>query len=102
MYRVQHHAYCGLSTVPVTFEDRQDARALAAEKIRRARRRFHVVTLERGAQWEILEPENCTLVPDACGTLAIHHTTFECRECGCDHETREHARDCCAFADCDE
>lgn len=95
MYRVQHHAYSGLSGIPALFDERREARDLAAEKIRRARRRFRVVTLKRGAQWEVQEPDDCTLVPDACGTIAIHHTTFECRECGCDHETREQAAQCC-------
>lgn len=99
MYRVQMHSYCGLSNLPITFDESGDARDCAASKLRRARRRFRVVTLERGKQWEIQEPEDCAMVPDACGTLAIHHTTFECRECGSDHETREHAGQCCAFND---
>jgi hypothetical protein len=96
MFRVQHYAYCGLADVPACHDERAEARKYTAERLRRYRRRFHVVTLERGSRWEICEPDNCTMVPDACGTLRLIHQTFDCRECGTDHETHEHALHCCA------
>lgn len=105
MYRVQHHAYCGMSGIPATFEERCEARRCAAMRLKRLRKRFTVVTVKRGARWEILEPEECAMVPDQCGILAIHRHTFECRECGFDHDTREAAHECCAesflFEDCE-
>ena len=42
------------------------------------------------------------MVPDACGTLCLTHVTFECRECGHQHETREDAAQCCTNVDADD
>jgi len=104
MFQVNHFAYCGMADIPATHEDRRDARRHAAQRLKRYRRRFPVVTLERGKAWEIQEPADCTMVPDACGTLRLTHITFECRECGHEHETREESIHCCADYghDCDE
>ena len=88
MYHVQHHAYCGMSGIPDTFEDSTDARKAVARELRTYRRSFKIATLERGASWEILEPEDCAMVPDTCGTLSLVHQTFECPECGYACETR--------------
>lgn len=100
MYTLTHTAYCGMTSTYNTLSDRTDSRDGAARKIRQARRRgLTVTTLERGRQWEILEPEGAAMVPDACGVLTLHHTTWECRECGCAHETRGDADECCTFWD---
>ena len=96
MYRLNHVAYCGMPGVPEYFDDPQDARKDAAERLRRYRRRYAVTTLERGKEWEIMEPEDSVLVPDACGVLYLSHITFECKECGTACETKTEARQCCA------
>jgi hypothetical protein len=85
-----------MSGVPSCFDDRAEARRYAAERLRRYRRRFPVTTLERGAKWEILEPDDAVLVPDACGTLNLEHVTWECRECGFAHDSQHDALHCCA------
>jgi len=95
MYQVRHFGYCGMGDVPAAHEERESARRHAAARLRRYRRRFPVVILQRGKAWEICEPEGCTMVPDACGTLRLTHITHECRECGFEHETREEAYHCC-------
>ena len=100
MYRVQHHAYCGMSSVPACFDTEPEARSYVAGKLKRTRSYLRVTTLETGKEWEILEPEGCATVPDACGTLSLAHITYACRECGCEHETPHDALHCCA--DCGE
>jgi hypothetical protein len=95
MYLVKHVSYCGMTGVPEAQESLRDARRECARRLRSYRRRFKVATLEPGAQWEILEPEDSAMVPDACGTLSIKRVTFECRECGSQCDTREIAYECC-------
>ena len=102
MFQVNHFGYCGMADVPSTYECSEHARDYAAERLRRYRRRFRVVTLEPGKAWEICEPDNCTMVPDACGTLRLSHITYECRECGSACETREEWAHCCADYGCEE
>ncbi len=94
-YRVNHYAYCGMSGVPEDFSSREDARDYAAQRLRSYRKRFEVVTLEKGKRWEVLEPEDCSMVPDACGELVLTRKTFECRECGSSHDDRDAAAGCC-------
>jgi hypothetical protein len=96
MYTVQFFSYCGMALVPVHCEDRSEARAECAERLRRARSEgYKLATLSPGKRWEVLEPDDCMLVPDACGTLELKHVTFECGECGSACETREFAAECC-------
>jgi hypothetical protein len=100
MYTVRHHSYTGLQAPPEAHHDHTRARDEIAARITRARRRgFPLVILERGQEWEIQEPDGCAGVPDACGTLALRHVTFECRECGCEHEERDDALQCCTEND---
>jgi hypothetical protein len=76
-YRLVHHAYCGMDVPYGEFEDRAEARSEAAKLVQLRRREgYPVTTLERGRQWEIQEPENCMMVPDECGVLALHKPTF--------------------------
>ena len=96
MYRVNTHAYCGMPGVPACFDTAKEARAYVVRKLRRLRRDFHVTILERCASWEVLEPSDCALVPDACGIISLEHVTYECRECGFPHETPHYALHCCA------
>ena len=96
MFRVNTHAYCGMSGGPACFDTKSEARAYVADKLRARRRRYRVTTLARGAEWEVLEPDDCAMVPDACGTIALEHVTYECRECGCRSETPHDALHCCA------
>lgn len=96
MYRVSFSAYCGLSRPYLMHDDRAAARKDAAAILRRRRRLgLPCVTLERGARWEVLEPEGALMVPDDCGLLALEHVTYECEECGSEHETLDEARACC-------
>jgi len=87
--------------IPEPCESEAEARAIAADRIRYYRQRYKVTTLEPGSEWEVQEPDDCAMVPDSCGTLAIRHITWDCRECGHACETKEDARECCAetFAD---
>lgn len=102
MYSLKHVSYCGMVGIPECFETRAEVRGAAARRLARYRKRFPVTTLESGLEWEIQEPADCSMVPDACGVLRITHTTFECRECGCEHETRSDARECCTNIYCEE
>jgi len=97
MYKVTFTSYCGMSNVPQSFDALEDARNYAAQRLSSLRRRFKIATLQRGKEWEVLEPENAIMVPDACGILYIQHCTWACRECGCEHETSEDAVQCCTF-----
>lgn len=72
-YRVNTYSYCGMR-IPhgTTCMDKQEARTKAARVIRRRRRDgYDVVTLAKGKEWEILEPEFCVMVPDVCGILEL-------------------------------
>lgn len=70
-YTLVHHAYCGMS-IPLEAGTLEECRERAARRIRWARREeFPVVTLEKGKEWEIEEPDDCLLVPDSCGVLVI-------------------------------
>lgn len=105
MYQVIRFPYCGLSIPVRNFETAADAREHVAGFLRRMRGRYPVQTLARGARWEVCEPDGAAMVPDACGTLRLEHVTFECRECGSQHETRDDAAECCAYIpedDCNE
>jgi hypothetical protein len=71
-FSLSHAAYCGMRVPHGEFETRDDARAAVARIIRRRRRQgFPVTTLKPGEQWEIQEPEDCFMVPDQCGVLAL-------------------------------
>ena len=96
MYRVNSHAYCGMLGVPACFDTEPEARDYVARKLRRARRHYRVTTLEPGKSWEVLEPEDCLMVPDACGTWDLERITYACRECGSEHDTQTDALHCCA------
>jgi hypothetical protein len=88
--------YCGMAGVPQECETRAEARRAAAAWLRAARSdEFPVVTLARGEEWEIQEPDWAEMVPDECGILYIEHRTWECRECGSACETQEAAWGCC-------
>ena len=95
MYQVNHFSYCGMRDVPASFDTAEEARDYAARRIRRYRRHFVVTTLDKGARWEVLEPDDCVMVPDACGTLELEHVTYECRECGHAHDAQADALHCC-------
>ncbi len=99
MYKVNFNSYCGMSDYPAHFDTQEEARSYIAERIVRIRKRFKMTTLKRGTQWEVLEPENAVMVPDACGTMSLEHITFKCRECGCKHDSTQDALYCCAWDD---
>lgn len=70
-YVITFAAYCGM----VDTEEKDcgaDARDHVAAYLRSMRRKgFPVTTLKRGAEWEVLEPEDCAMVPDECGTVSL-------------------------------
>lgn len=72
-YTLVLHAYCGMSFPHGDpGMDRDDARQEAARLLRRRRRQGYPVTTHlRGQEWEIMEPEDCLMVPDECGTLLL-------------------------------
>ena len=63
-------------TLRETYEDPDEARTRAAARIHAARANgYPVETRQRGREWEILEPPDCCLVPDACGLLNLELTS---------------------------
>ena len=96
MFTVQRYPYCGLSMPAHEFDNEPDARSYVAEMLTRLRRKFPVVVLTRGQEWEVCEPDGAAMVPDACGTITLEHVQpFECKECGCYHDTIEQSWECC-------
>ena len=82
MFRLCFSGFCGMSDIPSEPMDAGDVRAAAAEHLREARRTGHpVAVLERGAEWEIGEPEGCCMVPDSAGILWIEAVPT-CAHCG--------------------
>lgn len=96
MWRVKFTAYSGMSTISEIYDDEQEARERIVEIIKRRRKRYAVTTITNGEEWEVLEPEDCSLIPDACGSLRLIHLTYDCRECGQRHETNAEAAYCCS------
>ena len=100
MYTLKFASYCGMGWDLGTFDDRAEARAEAAEVLRRRRADgYEIATRAPGRRWEVLEPEDSAMVPDECGELYITRQTFECRECGFAHDTDEARRACCMEED---
>lgn len=103
-HRVTHYGYCGMAGVPSFAADLAEARECAARRLRYYRRAgYPVATLERGARWEIQEPDGVLMVPDACGTLELVDIRPTCRECGArfEPETRWQVECGCALP-CEE
>lgn len=96
MFTLQHFSYCGMAGIPRRYSDRYDARREAADMLRRYRRRFKVQTLKRGQEWEVLEPENAVMVPDACGTISLEYSGHVCPECGGIYDDADDASRCCS------
>lgn len=96
MYRIKHISHCGMLTFSERADDEAEVRALAANLIKKFRRKGLVVTtLDSGEEWEVLEPQDCVMVPDDCGVIRVYHVTFECRECGSRHEFKQDSLECC-------
>lgn len=78
MFTLALHAYCGM-TVPIAYiPDHTGIRQVAARLIRRRRREgYPVAILEIGRRWEIMEPEDCMMVPDDCGCLVLRDPGIE-------------------------
>lgn len=70
-WTVRFNAHTGLAGLPKVFEDREEARAYVAKRIRRYRKDGAVDVVEKGKVWELLEPEDCFMVPDSCGILSL-------------------------------
>jgi len=70
MRGLKFFAYCGMMTVNVTGDSCRD---LAAALIRKRRKEgFEVTTLERGKEWEVIEPNGVMIVPEECGFLCLN------------------------------
>jgi hypothetical protein len=95
MYHVSHNAYCGMQTLSRYVDDESEARQIVADRLSRLRRKYPVQTLTKGKTWEILEPADCVMVPDACGVISLEHITYACEECGSEHEESGGAFWCC-------
>lgn len=71
-YSVTTQGYCGMS-IPHG-SDMTYREACARAKQRRTWFRLRIggdIAWRRHNQWELCEPENCCMVPDACGVLEI-------------------------------
>jgi hypothetical protein len=97
---VSFHAYSGLAWSQ-DFDCLDRARAFVAGRLASRRRDgFPVLTMERGARWEVCEREGDALVPDACGLFRLDVAAYECGECGCAHDDADDAARCC-YDSCD-
>ena len=92
---VKHIGYCGMLDIRDSFDTLAEARSHAADLLRTYRQDYKVATIERGESWEILEPDDCAMVPDDCGILRITRITHECRECGSLYDSADDAAICC-------
>jgi len=81
--KLTHYGYSGIR-IPIMDEaEPADCRATVARRLRSLRRHgFPIATLERGREWEIQEPEDRFLVPDACGLLTLEDDPTYERTCG--------------------
>lgn len=72
-YNVRFVAYCGMTFPLLTTEDAQEARDFAAKRLRSYRSEIgqDVSTLEKGQEWEVLDPEDAAMVSDYCGCLKL-------------------------------
>lgn len=71
-YDVVHFAYCGMSVPLLQDVDYQSARDRFKRRIAYFREHFGGEVIHRGrSEAELCEPEQCMMVPDACGTLKI-------------------------------
>lgn len=106
MYRLKFSAYCGMETLNLDpMHDEPEVRAAAVEHIKEQRKKGMVVTLlESGKEWEIQAPEEQgrAMVGDDEGILHIEHITYECRECGTQHETKDEQAYCCSEQESDD
>lgn len=87
-FRLTLHGYCGMPIPIVDEGTMEECRITAARIMRRLRTEgFPVVTLEKGAEWEVQEPEDSCMVPDDCGILHLRPLqirVFSCFDCGAD------------------
>jgi hypothetical protein len=68
---LRHASYCGMAGL-AKHGSYAELRDMAARRLRLRRKAgFPVTTLAHGFEWEVMEPEGCNLVPDACGILSI-------------------------------
>ena len=102
MFHLITHSYCGMSLPHLSTEDRAWARSQTAALLRKRRRQGLRVILgsrtEDYRSYEVLEPEDCHLVPDECGIIALRRELFECGECGSKYELKADAYLCCTEA----
>lgn len=71
-YDVVHFAYCGMSVPLLEDVDYQSARDRFKRRIQWFKQSIGGdVTLRGRSEAELCEPEQCMMVPDACGTLKI-------------------------------
>lgn len=86
-YQVRHVGYCGMETYCEDHETMEEARQDAAKFIKRMRKKEFQVTNIDTNKWEVLEPDDCSMIPDQCGILWIRKIAGECNECGGDCDT---------------
>lgn len=78
MYTLRFVGYCGMGFNVLQDDDLSEIREHAARLIKSNRKRgFPVTTLSKGQEWEIMEPEDCFMVPDNCGVLYVNEDTEE-------------------------
>lgn len=73
MWKVTHYAYCGMSIPLGDFTSHKEAMERVRARLRWFKRRIcgEVMSLAKGREWELCEPDDCMMVPDACGILKI-------------------------------
>jgi hypothetical protein len=88
-YKVRMRAFCGMSYDLCETQDTEaEALAVAVRFLRRKRRQgYAFAVLTPGCEWELGEPEDCAMVPDDAGIVAIVEVvarSVACYECGSD------------------
>jgi hypothetical protein len=66
--KLSFSAYCGMT---YDIDSTDDARKSAAKFIRARRKNGQPVVKLRHNVWECQEPENCSMIPDTAGILAL-------------------------------
>lgn len=71
-YDVVHFAYCGMSIPLLEDADYESARSRFKQRVSWFKNNFGGAVVHRSrSEAELCEPEQCMMVPDACGTLKI-------------------------------
>lgn len=80
---LRQYPHSGLEIPATQYDDEADGRKAAAKLIRRRRRQGLPIVKIGDLTWEVMEPDDCNMIPDACGIIHLAmEPKRECPECG--------------------